>query len=121
MANVVNKIFTGSLPIGNGEIVLFKSVNTPDFDSELWIINPDLSLVDGYSKKYWKLDGYNVIPMTFDEQVLVDGYYNNSFNKDILLIDYVESSNTQSTTSTNPQEKLSLIANNLNYNEKYEV
>ncbi len=32
-------------------------VNTPDFDTGTWVINPDMSPVDGEPKKYWVLTG----------------------------------------------------------------
>ena len=32
-------------------------VNTPDFDSGVWVINPDLTPVAGAAKKYWVLTG----------------------------------------------------------------
>jgi hypothetical protein len=32
------------------------SVNTPDYDDRYWIINPDLSNVEGVPRKYWKLE-----------------------------------------------------------------
>lgn len=46
MANVLNKF---------SKLMLY-SVNTPDFPSDEWIINPDLSLVENIPNKYWKID-----------------------------------------------------------------
>lgn len=47
MANVVNR----------ETAELRRSVNTPDYPEETWIINPDLSTVSGYDSKYWLIDG----------------------------------------------------------------
>ena len=33
------------------------SVNTPDFPTADWIINPDLSAVTGFASKYWIITG----------------------------------------------------------------
>lgn len=45
-----------------------KSVNTPDYPTEDWIHNPDLSAVAGVDKKYWKLSGDSVLPLTGGEK-----------------------------------------------------
>lgn len=34
-----------------------KSVNTPDFPVGVWIINPDVSAVQGFANKYWVITG----------------------------------------------------------------
>lgn len=34
-----------------------RSVNTPDYPIQDWIINPDMSLVAGYQSKYWIITG----------------------------------------------------------------
>ena len=34
-----------------------RSVHTPDFPSADWIINPDLSSVDGWPSRYWSVTG----------------------------------------------------------------
>ena len=49
-----------------------RSVHTPDFDPVIWIINPDLSAVQGVSRKYWKIVGDNVVGMTQSERDAVD-------------------------------------------------
>ena len=36
---------------------LRRSVNTPDFDPADYIINPDLSAVEGQPSKYWEIRG----------------------------------------------------------------
>jgi hypothetical protein len=36
---------------------LIESVNTPDYSTQDWVINPDLSPVSGVPVKYWKLAG----------------------------------------------------------------
>jgi len=48
------------------------SVNTPDYPVEEWIINPDLSAVQGVAKKYWKIVGDDVQEMTQTEKDAVD-------------------------------------------------
>jgi len=37
--------------------VLFVSVNTPDYPTATYIINPDLSAVTGWANKYWEITG----------------------------------------------------------------
>ena len=32
-----------------------RKVNTPEFDTATWIINPDLSVVSRHPKRYWKI------------------------------------------------------------------
>lgn len=49
-----------------------KSVNTPDFNSNDYIINPDMSAVAGIPIKYWKISGDNVLAMTQLERDAVD-------------------------------------------------
>jgi hypothetical protein len=50
----------------------FESVNTPDFPSVDWLINPDLSQVAGLPIKYWKISGDSVVAMSGAEQAAVD-------------------------------------------------
>jgi len=49
-----------------------KSVNTTDYMTPAYLINPDLSAVDGVSAKYWKLDGDSVLEMDAAEKQAVD-------------------------------------------------
>lgn len=58
MANVLNRT----------TLQYLKSVNTPDYDPADWIINPDLSAVNGVPKKYWKISGNSVLEMTPQEK-----------------------------------------------------
>lgn len=51
---------------------LRRSVNTPDFPSDTWVINPDLSAVAGVLPRYWKLTGDAVSEMTPEEKDAVD-------------------------------------------------
>ena len=37
------------------------SVNTPDFPTANWIVNPDLTAVDGFDSIYWDISGDNVL------------------------------------------------------------
>lgn len=43
-------------------------VNTPDFDPNDWLINPDLSAVDGVDKAWWVVDGDTVREATAAEK-----------------------------------------------------
>jgi len=49
-----------------------KSVNTPDFPEDIWIINPDLSAVENVPRKYWKITGNTVSEMSQPEKDTVD-------------------------------------------------
>ena len=49
-----------------------KSVNTPNFPIEDWIINPDFSFVEGVDKLYWKITDDAVNEMTQAEKDVVD-------------------------------------------------
>lgn len=62
MANVLNRI--------TGEYL--KSVNTPDYSTTDWIINPDLSGVSGVPVRYWKIAEDAVSEMTELEKHVVD-------------------------------------------------
>ena len=62
MATVLNRI----------SLELLRSVNTPDYPEEEWIINPDLSAVEGVDRKYWKIDVDTVLPMDEAEQAAYD-------------------------------------------------
>lgn len=45
-----------------------QSVHTPNYSPTTWIINPDLSDVEGVPKKYWKIAADRVVPMTQTEK-----------------------------------------------------
>ena len=66
------------------------SVNTPDFPTQTWIINPDLSQVTNTPIKYWKIDEDNVFPMDEEDRTVVDALFlTNSgieFKKSILQV-----------------------------------
>ena len=49
-----------------------RSVNTPDYPVEDWIINPDLSAVVQVPNKYWKIAGDVVTEMDLTEKSAVD-------------------------------------------------
>lgn len=49
-----------------------RSVNTPDYPTADWIINPDMSGVDGVPKKYWKISGDTVSEMDTSEKATAD-------------------------------------------------
>lgn len=49
-----------------------RSVNTPDFPVESWVIDPDISPVVGVASKHWKLTGDMVSEMTQGEKDAVD-------------------------------------------------
>lgn len=62
MATVVNKTTFQVIP----------SAHTPDFMDGNWLINPDLSAVQGFPQKYWKLVGDTVQLQTGPEQLATD-------------------------------------------------
>lgn len=49
-----------------------ESVNTPDYPESDWIINPDMSGVEGVDRKYWKLVNDVPTEMTAQEKQAVD-------------------------------------------------
>jgi len=51
---------------------LRRSVNTPDFPPDKWIINPDLSAVEKVPRKYWRIDGERVVEMSENQKAAVD-------------------------------------------------
>ena len=53
MANVINRTTRDSA----GALLQAFSVNTPDYSTDDWVINPDLSGVSGVEKYYWKVTG----------------------------------------------------------------
>lgn len=48
------------------------SVNTPDYPAADWIINPDMSAVDGFESKYWVITGDVITLMDLSERNAVD-------------------------------------------------
>lgn len=63
MANVLNRTTR----------VYLLSVNTPDYDVADWVINPDISLLDGIPSKYWDIGVDDVITeMTPEQKAVVD-------------------------------------------------
>ena len=62
MADVLNRVTKQFL----------RSVNTPDYPAEDWIINPDLTEVAAVPWRYWKIVGDAVLPMTQAEREEVD-------------------------------------------------
>lgn len=57
MANVLNRNTGLVAPYGKDYRT---SVNSPDFPTSEWIINPDLSAVQGFDTIYWDINGDNV-------------------------------------------------------------
>lgn len=49
-----------------------KSVNTPDYPPADYIINPDMTAVQGFHWRYWKINGDAVALMTQAERDAVD-------------------------------------------------
>ena len=62
MASVINRTTLQFIP----------TVNTPDYSAVDWIINPDLSGVEGVPKYYWKIVGDYVVEMDQAEKDVVD-------------------------------------------------
>src|SRR3990167_3337051 len=48
------------------------SVNTPDYPTADWIIEPDLSAVTGFDSRYWTITGDAVTLKTLSERNAVD-------------------------------------------------
>lgn len=48
-----------------------QSVNTTHYLDGNWLINPDLSVVDGVEKRFWKIEDGSVIEMTEEEKETV--------------------------------------------------
>lgn len=65
MANVVNKADPS---------IYKRSVNTPDYSTDEWLINPPSfkTLVDSVPSKYWKIVGNDISEMTAPEKAVVD-------------------------------------------------
>lgn len=49
-----------------------RSAHTPDYDSDEWLINPDLSAMEGISESYWKVVGDRVVEMNDEEKAGVN-------------------------------------------------
>lgn len=62
MANVLNRTTKQYLT----------SVNTPDYPIAEWIVNPDISLVEGQPTRYWNISGDSVSLMSQAEMDAVD-------------------------------------------------
>ncbi len=62
MADVVNRT----------TVEYLRSVNTPDYPTADWLINPDLSALAAVEQKYWKVVGETVVEMTQPEKDAVD-------------------------------------------------
>ena len=68
MANAIRKIADAQ-----GIFHYVESVNSPDYPTVDWEIDPDVSGVTGVSRNYWKYDGTNVVvEMTQPEKDAVD-------------------------------------------------
>lgn len=69
MADVINR--TAST---RGTFRFIRSVNTPDFDPAIWLINPDLRTVRGAGvpERHWKVVADTVVEMSAAEKAAVD-------------------------------------------------
>jgi hypothetical protein len=81
MANVINRTTYQYL----------QSVNTPDYNAGVWLINPDLSGVDGVPQKYWKVVADTVVEMTQPEKDAVDAS---------MVVDYGKAESLSLSTTT---------------------
>ncbi len=81
MANVLNRT----------TFQFLRSVNTPEFDSVDWVINPDMTPVAGVSDKYWKLTGDVLSEMNQTEKDAVDAAETAQANEALVLSDYLGS------------------------------
>lgn len=62
MANALNRT----------TLAYMRSINTPDYPVADWVIDPDMSAVAGYPRKYWLLSGDKVTLMSQAERDAVD-------------------------------------------------
>ena len=56
-----------------------ESVHTPDYAPAVWLINPDLSAVEGVDPKYWKIQDGEVVEMSSEEK---DAKFLDQFKED---------------------------------------
>lgn len=53
-----------------------RSVNTPDYDPGIWIVNPDLRAVTSVPERYRKSDARGeIVEMSAGEKIVVDARY----------------------------------------------
>lgn len=68
MANVIHRTQRDA-----GGCLLYRtSIHTPDYSTDNWVINPDLSGLGGVDCKYWKVVGDAVVEMNQTEKDAVD-------------------------------------------------
>ena len=60
------------LVINKNTFAVLKSVNTPDYSETDWLVDPDLSSVEGVDQKYWKVAGGQVVEMNSGEKAIVN-------------------------------------------------
>jgi len=65
-----------AIVINRSTVQVVYSANTPDYPTENWIINPDISSLTGVPKKYWKISGDSVLEMDQSEKDAVDAAIN---------------------------------------------
>lgn len=68
MANAIHRELRDS----SGSLLRVYSINTPDYSTLTWIINPDLSSVSSVPEYYWKVSGDNIVEMNSGEKNQVD-------------------------------------------------
>ena len=69
-------------------LAYLRSINTPDYPVESWVINPDLSAVEGVPPRYWKLTGDAVSEMSQAEKDVVDAAIKVTAEKNYLVAEY---------------------------------
>ena len=67
MANVIKKT-----PNSKGVYEYRKSVNTPDYPTADWLIDPDVSALSAIPRRHWKVSGSSVVEMSSAEKTVVD-------------------------------------------------
>lgn len=88
----------------DGTYTYFESVNTPDYPTGTWLIDPDLSGVSAVPQQYWKVVADTVVEMTQGEKDAVDYAHLNEQVRCIELsfaghkFPYAETSRTTYTT-----------------------
>lgn len=67
MANVIKKVANA-----DGTHTYLESVNTPEYPTADWLINPDVSALSAVPRKHWKVSGASVVEMSVAEKAVID-------------------------------------------------
>jgi len=62
-----------------------ESVSTPDYPEETWVVNPDLSAVEGIAQKYWKVVDGAAVEMSAGEKAVVNAAYSQAYVESVIV------------------------------------